>query len=182
MSTAKKLVPESSFWTAAVDGLLTRATAISMEVHEEVRGARMLFRRARRSYRFAQVLRLFLAAANQMSTAYLAQCLQTALHVSRRSRKHQKRRRTVLEFEYEPGGKTARARLLPDAGSAGYSSPGGYGSSGATGGYSSASDGASTLRHAKVRQRCFFPECARADQAWAVLCRARRTACAPHTR
>ena len=29
-------VPESSFWTAAVDGLLLRATAISMEVHEEV--------------------------------------------------------------------------------------------------------------------------------------------------
>jgi hypothetical protein len=42
MSTAKKLVPETSIWKAAVDGLLLRATAISMEVHEEVRGARVL--------------------------------------------------------------------------------------------------------------------------------------------
>lgn len=121
MSTAKKLVPESSFWTAAVDGLLLRATAVSMEVHEEV-------------------LRLLQAAAGQMSGAYLAQCLETTLHNSRRSRKHYKRRRPAAEFEYEPDSKPARSRLASDAGSAGYSSPGGYGSSGA--GYSSASDGA----------------------------------------
>ena len=123
LSVAKKLVPESSIWTAAVDGLLLRATAVSMEVHEEV-------------------LRLLQAAAGQMSGAYLAHCLETTLHASRRSRKQYKRRRAAAELEYEAGSKAARSRLPSDAGSAGYSSPGGYGSSGATAGYSSASDGA----------------------------------------
>ena len=98
-----------------------------------------------------QVLRLLLASANQMSASYLAQCLETTLHISRRSRKHHKRRRAVVEYEYEPGGKTARSQMQADAGSAGYSSPGGYGSSGATGGYSSASDGSSLSSHIKVR-------------------------------
>jgi negative elongation factor B len=96
------------------------------------------------------VLRLFLAAASQMSAAYLAQCLETTLHISRRSRKHHKRRRTVIEYEYEPGGKSSRPRAPQDAGSAGYSSPGGYGSGGATGGYSSASDGSTFVTHGKV--------------------------------
>jgi hypothetical protein len=40
LSTAKKLVPESSMWKASVDGLLLRATAISADVHEEVRTRR----------------------------------------------------------------------------------------------------------------------------------------------
>ena len=123
MCAAKKLVPESSMWTAAVDGLLLRATAVSMEVHEEV-------------------LRLLQAAAGQMSGPYLAQCLEATLHNSRRSRKHYKRRRAAPELEYEAGPSAGRSRPPGDAGSTGYSSPGGYGSSGATAGYSSASDGA----------------------------------------
>ena len=123
MCASKKLVPESSVWAAAVDGLLLRATAVSMEVHEEV-------------------LRLLQAAASQMSGTYLAHCLETTLHISRRSRKQYKRRRVAVEYEYEAGSTAARSRLPSDTGSAGYSSPGGYGSSGATAGYSSASDGA----------------------------------------
>lgn len=39
MCSTKKLRPESSVWKTAVDGLLLRATAISMEVHEEARPA-----------------------------------------------------------------------------------------------------------------------------------------------
>ena len=132
MSSGKKLQPESSFWKAAVDGLLLRATAVSMEVHEEV-------------------LRLLLAAANQMSGAYLAQCLEAALHASKRSRKAHKRRRAV-EYEYDTGAKSARPRAAADAASGGYSRPGGYGSGGTgAGGYSSASDGMTMTSHSKAR-------------------------------
>jgi hypothetical protein len=123
MCAAKKLVPESSIWTAAVDGLLLRATAVSMEVHEEV-------------------LRLLQAAAGQMSGSYLAQCLETTLHNSRRSRKQYKRRRAAPELEYEAGPSAGRSRPPGDAGSTGYSSPGGYGSSGASDGATGLNRGA----------------------------------------
>lgn len=95
-----------------MDCVLLRGAGVSMEVHEEL-------------------LQLLLAVAAQLSPAHLAHCLETALHVSRRMRKHHKRR-LGAEAEEMP----ARA-LRPSADMGGYSSPG------------SASDGSALAQHGK---------------------------------
>jgi hypothetical protein len=132
LCSAGKLVPESTLWKAAVDGILFRAVAASVEVHEEV-------------------LRLFLAAASRMTPAYLAYCLDTTLSNSKRSRKQHKRRRIVTEYEYDPGASSAARRMGgSDSTPAGYQSPGYISSS--TDGYSTAGDSAAAASgRSKVR-------------------------------
>ncbi len=154
LCTSGKLKPATSLWKAAVDSFLLRAAAVSMEVHEEVRpGARVVQPSCTdRPVHSAQVLRLFLAAAGHMTAACLAHCLETTLQNTRRSRKQHKRRRVITEYEYEPGAKLQRSRLPADNMPAGYASPGGYASSGAGEGYSSASDGTSGFGRSKVRK------------------------------
>jgi len=95
-----RLAPESRPWRMAVDGLLLRGAGVSMEVHEEL-------------------LQLLLAAAAHLSPAYLAQCLETALHVSRRMRKHYKRRLGAEAEEVPVRVGRSSADVL-----GGYSSPG----------------------------------------------------------
>ena len=114
-----------------MEGILFRSVSASVEVHEEV-------------------LRLFLAAASQMTPTYLAHCLETTLQNTKRSRKQHKRRRIVTEYEYDPGASSQRPRAGgADATPAGYQSPSGYVSCG-TDGYSTG-DSAAPSGRSKVR-------------------------------
>ena len=75
--------PGTPLWRHAVDGVLLRACTSGIEVHEEV-------------------LRLVLAAAGAMRSDALAALVEATLHVTRKSRKHHKRRAKQIVYEYEP--------------------------------------------------------------------------------
>jgi hypothetical protein len=124
MGAVEAAAPGGALWRNAVDGCLLRCCVAGLEVHEET-------------------LRLVLAASARMTSEDLCAVVEATLHVTRKSRKVNKRRAKPIVYEYEPikpvKGVIAGRRGLGGVGGGGSFGPGLGGSSGDLGGYASAS-------------------------------------------
>ena len=83
MGAVDAAAPGGALWRNAVDGCLLRCCVAGLEVHEEV-------------------LRLILAASARMTSDDLRTLVEATLHVTRKSRKVNKRRAKPIVYEYEP--------------------------------------------------------------------------------
>ena len=83
MGAVDAAAPGGALWRNAVDGCLLRCCVAGLEVHEEV-------------------LRLILAASARMTSDDLRVLVEATLHVTRKSRKVNKRRAKPIVYEYEP--------------------------------------------------------------------------------
>ena len=124
MGAVEAAAPGGALWRNAVDGCLLRCCVAGLEVHEET-------------------LRLVLAASARMTSEDLCAVVEATLHVTRKSRKVNKRRAKPIVYEYEPikpvKGVIAGRRGLSGLGGGFRLGPGLGGSSGDLGGYASAS-------------------------------------------
>ena len=126
MGAVEAAAPGGALWRNAVDGCLLRCCVAGLEVHEET-------------------LRLVLAASARMTGEDLCSIVESTLHVTRKSRKVNKRRAKPIVYEYEPikpvkGVIAGRRGLGGGVGGGGsFGGPGLGGSSGDLGGYASAS-------------------------------------------
>ena len=124
MGAVEAAAPGGALWRNAVDGCLLRCCVAGLEVHEET-------------------LRLALAASARMTSEDLCVLVEATLHVTRKSRKVNKRRAKPIVYEYEPvkpvKGVIAGRRGLSGLGGGFRLGPGLGGSSGDLGGYASAS-------------------------------------------
>ena len=83
MGAVEAAAPGGALWRNAVDGCLLRCCVAGLEVHEET-------------------LRLVLAASARMTGEDLCSIVESTLHVTRKSRKVNKRRAKPIVYEYEP--------------------------------------------------------------------------------